>query len=363
MTQQDPAAPVGVALVGCGRIARMFHLPVLRDDPAARLIAVVDPDPQARQESVRIAPGTVATDDLARVVDDPAVEAVVIATPTHHHLGPAVQALEAGRRVYVEKPLAANADDAHRLADTVRAVARAPQHGPIDTARTHLGVVGFNFRLHPQVAAARASLAVGELGRLVAIRGLFASAPRELPAWKQDPATGGGALRDLATHHLDLVTHLTGADIVSVDCRIRSVTARDDTATLRLELDSGLDVQLIATACAAPADRIELIGTRRTLLIDRMGRRSAQVTDVDGPVGPVARLDAARNALRRGFDVARDGVRPPAEPSFAAALHAFVIADGSAPLATFGDGLAVAAVVDAAERSAELGAAQQPRTP
>lgn len=338
--------PPGIGVVGCGRIARMFHLPVLRDAPGVRLVAVADPDPAARAAVARIAPGTPTVDGVDRLLEHPEVDAVVVCVPTHLHEPAAVAAFEAGRHVYVEKPLAADLAAAERIEAAWRASGR-------------VGMVGFNFRFHPLAARARGVLDAGGLGRLVAVRSLFASAPRELPDWKRDPATGGGALLDLATHHLDLLPHLLRTEVTTVAASVSSVRTTDDTVQLQLGLTAGPDLQLLATTSAPPADRIELLGDTASLELDRMARRRPVRRDAAGPAGISGRLRAATDAVREGAEVARDGLRPPVEPSFATSLRAFVaaLADGVAPpaAATIADGVRVARIVAAAGESARRG--------
>lgn len=344
--------PVGVGLLGCGRIARMFHLPVLGRLRTGRLVAVADPDPAALAAARSAVPDAVGLPDLDALLESPTIEAVVICLPTHLHAAAATAVLAAGRHVYVEKPLAADLDGA-------AAVRAAWRRGD----RT--GTVGFNFRFHPLYRAARELLAAKALGEVVAVRTAFSSAPRELPAWKLDRATGGGALLDLASHHIDLVRHLLGAEVEVVTAAVRSHRTPEDTAVATLRLSTGLEAQLLATVSAAAGDRVEILGTEATAEIDRMGRRRITVIPAVGPGrGVPARLGAAGRVLRESGLTTLDRLRPPPEPSFAAALAAFVDdarADrGRAPsvAATIDDGYRGVAVVAAAERSARTGRAE-----
>jgi predicted dehydrogenase len=363
MTRHDPAAttaptrpPLGVGLVGCGRIARAFHLPTLRSLPGARLVAVADPDPDARQAATAVAgPHVAAVAEVDALLARDDVDAVVVCAPTDRHEEVAVAAFEAGRHVYVEKPLAADAAAAARIDAAWRASGR-------------IGVVGYNLRFHPLYVAARRELAEGHLGDLVAVRTLFASSPRRLPSWKQDRRTGGGALLDLATHHVDLVTHLLDTEVATVGAAGASVVSDLDTVHLQLTTTSGVTVSTVATLRAPQTDRVELLGDRASLDLDRMRRRRPRRSEVATPTSPAERLRAATDAALEGIRVGIDGIRPPAEPSFGRSLAAFVAAvrggrfpaqvrDGQGILrdtirpATIGDGLAVAQVTEAAHRA------------
>lgn len=334
-------APVGVGLVGCGRIARMFHLPVLRELPSARLVAVADADTAARAAALELAPEAVGESDVAAMLAVPDVEAVVICLPTHLHASAAVRAFEAGRHVYVEKPLALD------LAEG-RGVHQAW------SASGLTGAVGFNFRFHPLYSAVRHRLRDGQLGEVVALRAVFSSAPRELPEWKRSRATGGGALLDLASHHVDLVRYLLDVEVLAVSASIRSHASAQDTAALTLHLSNGGVAQLLATVSAAASDRVEVLGTAATLEVDRMVRRRVTLVPATAGAGGLA---GARRALVEGALSTVDRLRPPPEPSFAAALSAFVdgVRTGSLAGATIDDGLRSLAVIDAAERSAASG--------
>lgn len=336
----DVATPVRVGLLGCGRIARLVHLRALTSAPGVDLTALADPDPAALAAASRLAIDAIPFHDWRDLLGRGDVEAVVIALPTHLHAEAAVAALDAGIAVYVEKPLAATLEDG-------RAIARAA------AASGTVGATGFNLRHHPAYRRARDLLAAGAAGRLVAARSVFTSAPRELPEWKRRRATGGGVLLDLASHAVDLTRFLTGRRVVEVACRLRSVQQEDDTALLTLGLDDGTPVSVLTSSTAAARDAFELAGDVATLTVDRFDRRGVQVR-------PAVEDRSRRGRLlvvTRSLAGVGDALRPPGEPSFAAAFSAFAVAvrGGSVEVATIDDGLWALAVVEAAEEAAVTG--------
>ncbi|MCX2926640.1 Gfo/Idh/MocA family protein [Streptomyces sp. NEAU-W12] len=112
--------PTAVAVVGCGEIAQIMHLPHLREmDDRFRLLAVCDTDAEVLKSVAHRFGVENAHTDSRYILEDRAVEAVVIATPGDH-AGLVEQALDAGKHVFVEKPLCYSVDDAHRIAERAR---------------------------------------------------------------------------------------------------------------------------------------------------------------------------------------------------------------------------------------------------
>src|SRR5215218_6198769 len=95
--------PVRLALVGCGRIAQVAHLPALEKADGVQLVAVSDPS-RAVAEAVARRYGVASVTDLARLLADETVEAVVVAAPDRFHHAIATEVLRAGKHVLVEKP-------------------------------------------------------------------------------------------------------------------------------------------------------------------------------------------------------------------------------------------------------------------
>jgi predicted dehydrogenase len=337
------SAPLRFGLLGCGAIAYWAHLRTFRHLRGAVLVAAADPDAAARARAGRLTRAVLherAEDLLAR--DD--LDAVVISAPTPLHAELAVATAAAGRHFYLEKPLATSAVEA-------RAVLAAAGEAAVSAA------VGFNFRLHPAHALARALLARGRIGPVRAVQTTFCeSLPAAgLPAWKQRRDSGGGVLLDLASHHVDLVRWCLGDEVTTVEAELRSLASEEDVARVALTMASGASVQSYFSLRAGPVDRVEFIGEHGTLLVDRhrcelrlrVPRGRGYGTRTAWP-GSVAGLASAR--LRRL-------VQPSHEPSFARALAAFVehLRGRDSSIASLDDGARSLAVVLAAEEAARRG--------
>lgn len=152
-------APVGVALIGSGRMGSFHGETVSRRLPGARLVAVADPAPGAADRLARTLGADRAYSAVQQVWDDAQVDAVVIASPARSHADLVVAAADAGKAVFCEKPMAVTLLDADRAVRAARA------------ARVVLQV-GFNRRFAADWRAARAMLDSGALGTPRLLRSL-----------------------------------------------------------------------------------------------------------------------------------------------------------------------------------------------
>ncbi len=114
---------VDIGLIGCGLIAQLSHLPHLLDDPAARVSFVCDQDPARLGLASELVPAATATADSADVLDSD-VDAVLIATHDLDHHSLVLDALAAGKHVFVEKPIALSAAQAEEIAARAAAAER-----------------------------------------------------------------------------------------------------------------------------------------------------------------------------------------------------------------------------------------------
>lgn len=334
-------------MIGCGAIARAVHLPTLVSLPGVAVVSVADPTSSARAAAQRIAGAARAFDSAQALLDAGGLDAVVLAMPSPLHAPTAILALDAGCHVYVEKPVATTALDAHRLLDAwVRS--------------TRLGVAGFNYRQHPFVQQARSLLHAGVIGEVIALQTVFSSPASTLPEWKRHDESGG-ALFDRGAHHVDLAAFLLGAYPVSVSARVSSRRSTGDTATLECRFPNDATMQSVFSFDGVAEDRITLIGQTGRLSFDRLAgvtvERShgaadrALVRRAQSLMGAMVREPFARTRLRRAD----------AEPSFRRALALFVETVRGWPTAlptdlpTLADGARCLEVLLAAREADETG--------
>lgn len=157
------------------------------------------------------------TVDWTGVISDPQVQVIAITTPNFLHKEMAIAAIEAGKHVYCEKPLALTAEDALEMAE-------AAERAGVRT------MVGYNYLKNPATELAREIIASGEIGDVVHFRGIhnedYMADPTVPHSWRCIRAKGGaGALGDIGSHILSIALHLVG-DIRSVNAQMQTVIAQ-----------------------------------------------------------------------------------------------------------------------------------------
>jgi predicted dehydrogenase len=343
-----------VGLIGCGRIAQSVHLKILTRLPDVELVALAEPDAHLREQARRRAPSAAAFSDYSELLERSEAEAVIICLPNALHAEAAVAALQQGKHVYLEKPLAISLDEGRRVLE-------AWQRAGV------VGMMGFNYRFNPLYHKVKQHVQSGRLGELVSVRSVFSTAAKTLPAWKQTRQSGGGVLLDLASHHVDLVRFFFGQEVSEVFASLRSQCSEGDSATLQLRLADGLLVQSFFSLSAVEEDRFEIYGQAGKLAVDRYSSLDVEVT---APTQSSARLRRLQQGLRslRCVPYLLTKLRAPnREPSYQAALTHFVDAVRTHHPASpdFTDGYRSLSIVAAAEQSARTGrvtVCSQPRS-
>jgi len=187
-----------LAPAGLGR-AFTLMLPTLAHHPRLSLTACADPRPAARARFAEDFPGARTHDSVEALCDDPAVDAIYLATPHHHHARHAVLAARAGKHVLVEKPMAVTLEEAEAMTEAARAAATVL-------------MIGHSHAQNGPVRHARRLIRSGRFGAARMITALdytdFLWRPRRPDEF--DPALGGGVVHIQATHQLDILRVLGG---------------------------------------------------------------------------------------------------------------------------------------------------------
>lgn len=337
-----PALKVG--LIGCGSIAQLVHLNILTRLPEVALVALAEPDPQRRHAASQRAPSAVACATYQELLASPEVEAVVICLPNALHAEAAVAALERGKHVYLEKPLALSLDEG-------RSVLAAWRRAGV------VGMIGFNLRFQPLFQAAKQHVQSGRLGDLVGVRSVRSTVGQSLPPWKLSRQSGGGVLLDLASHHIDLLHFLFGQTVREVFAELRSHRSEDDSAMLQLQLADGLGVQAFFSLNAVEEDRFEVYGQAGKLTVDRYSSLDVEIADATQKFSGFSQFIRKLRALVRNPSLLGKILAPRREPSYRAALAHFVrtVRVGRPTSPDLWDGYRSLAVIAAAEESARTG--------
>jgi myo-inositol 2-dehydrogenase / D-chiro-inositol 1-dehydrogenase len=340
-------AIVRLGIIGCGRATTGLHLPALADVSGLRVVAVTDVDPAAAALAAGMTPGCAVAADAGALLRRDDVDAIAVCVPVSAHAEAACRVLEAGKHLFVEKPLALT------VAECDAVIAAAERRGRV-------AAVGFNTRQHRFVDAARRAPAREVLGALECMRSVLTSSWQSLPPWRRERATGGGAILEMATHHFDLWAHLGGARIASVHAASRSGEWEDETAIVHARLANGVLATGLFSVRNTQRNTIELCGRRGAMTLDLYrfdGMETATTATIPGdPPSRLAALRTFASELPRGLAGMRRGGEWAL--TYRATWEAFRDAVRGQPttLATLQDGRAATAVACAAIRSLETGA-------
>jgi predicted dehydrogenase len=374
---------VGYAFMGAAHSQAWRTAPAFFDLPLhPRLRAISGRNQDAAGDVARrFGWESVETDWRALLTRDD-IDVIDICTPGHTHAEIAIAALEAGKHVLCEKPLANTVAEAEAM---VAAATRAAGHGV-------RAMVGFTYRRTPAVALARQLVASGRLGTIRHVRGQYLQdwlADENAPlSWRLDKTlAGSGALGDIGAHIIDMAQFVTGSSITSVsglmETFVKSRPIAGDSATLGGTSSADAERGPVTVDDAAAFTARFADGAIGVFEATRFatGRKNALRLEINGTRGSLAfdfedmnvleLFDATEDPAVAGFR--RIMVTEPSHPYIAAWWppghglgyeHGFThqvvdlvtdIAKGADPAPSFADGLAVQRVLAAVEASATDG--------
>jgi len=189
-SQQRPTAtnPLRLGCVGLGEVFAIRHLPVLQDEARVEVVVVADVQAEAVQRTIEQLK-CAGTDDWRKVLSDFEVDALLICTPHHLHSEPAIAALQAGKHVLVEKPMAPT------MAECRLMVQAAQETGAVL-------MVAENYFYMPALQKMAALMEEGAIGQLTSLHLLQAN-PSVYPPkghWRWSAHAGGGVMLDPGVH-------------------------------------------------------------------------------------------------------------------------------------------------------------------
>jgi len=198
---------IGMGLIGPGFVAT-HHIDAVRRLGDVDVVAIAGSSQESAERKAREYKVDRAYGDFHALIADPDVQVIHNTTPNYLHLPVTMAALQAGKHVISDKPLAMNSEEGRTLRDA--AIAAKVAH-----------VVTFNYRGNPLVQQARGMIARGETEAVSFVHGHYLQdwmADPNVYSWRSDPAKGGvsSALGDIGSHWCDLAEHVSGLRIASV---------------------------------------------------------------------------------------------------------------------------------------------------
>ena len=241
---------IGIGIIGCGSITDKRHAPEYAANPGARIVGFYDPladRAAAKAKDYKAA----AFPSVEALLADKSIDAVSVCSSNRYHAALSVAALNAGKHVLCEKPMATTLAEARSMIEASKKSGK-------------FLMIGHNQRLAPAHARAKAILATGELGRIISFRTAFGHGGPEYWSMDKGPHTWFfkksesivGTMGDLGIHKADLIRWLIGDEIVEVKAYVTTADKKnekgnaievDDNALCLLKSKSGIHGTLTAS--------------------------------------------------------------------------------------------------------------------
>ena len=285
---------IGVGLIGTGYMGKCHALAwtgvraVFGDGPVVRLVTLCEVEEDLARRRADEFGFEAATADWRALIADPKVEVVSITTPNALHAPMAIAALEAGKHVWCEKPMAPSLDEAERMAAAARASGR-------------VAILGYNYIQSPAIRFIGKMLKSGAIGRLNHFRIEMDEdylADAEAPfSWRSQASAGYGALDDFAVHPLSLITTIIGRPSAVFgemgkpypdrpDGGGRRAIETFDIATALLRMEDGVSGTIQVNRCAwGRKGRLQwqLFGSKGMVVFDQERFNEVNVYVAEGP--------------------------------------------------------------------------------
>jgi predicted dehydrogenase len=371
----DMSGRLRAAVIGTGFVGP-FHVDAVRRGGLADVVVVAGSHAErtaARAEALGV---PAATTDLDALLADPGVDVVHICTPNATHVALARRALDHGKHVVVEKPLALSLEDARSLVEAGR---RAGTHA----------MVAFTYRGYPMVRRARTLVEAGELGALRLIHGTYLQdwlADENDYNWRLEPGSGiSRAVADIGSHWIDTAEYVSGRRVSAVFADLATFLpqrqrplietaafeaasgaretvsiASEDAATILLRFDDGPRGAVVISQVSPGrknAFDFEIAGSQSSMAWEQerpeslwIGSRSETRRLVREPEGTTSGVPSLPAGHPEGWaEALRDVLR-----EFYAAIVAGAppAGDDRRPYPTLADGMRAVAVVEAVVESA-----------
>ncbi|MGI9295546.1 MAG: bi-domain-containing oxidoreductase, partial [Pseudomonadales bacterium] len=286
---QSKSDKISIGIIGCGNFTRSTHIPNLHDNEDFQIAAIASSTGVNAVAITKRFEVPYSTTDYQEILDDPNIDAVMIATRHNLHGEIACKALAAGKHVFVEKP----------------AVLNWQQHQALLQARENsdkVYMVGYNRRYSP-LAAQLKSLLQEDLQLIVQYQVCVPEIPDD--HWTLNPEEGGGRLIGEAEHFFDFINYLAGREATSVSARClqREIETKETQFNFSVDIDYANKAfgSVTYTSFAAPGSARETITVYQngqTLVIEDFkklivkGKKTKTLRNAFGDMGHKAELKA-----------------------------------------------------------------------
>ncbi|MBR5158971.1 MAG: bi-domain-containing oxidoreductase [Bacteroidaceae bacterium] len=246
-----------IGIIGAGNYTNSTMVPALKACKA-KIRYIASAQGMTAKVLARKCGAMMATSDYHEILNDPEVDLVMITTRHDTHARMVVEALEAGKNVFVEKPLCLNADELDNILSAYKA-----KEGKVSLS------VGFNRRFSPFAVKMKKLLGDGPKNIIATMNAGFV--PQDV--WVQDLAVGGGRIIGEACHFIDLCSYLAGSKVVAVCMNAMGENPEENTdnASILLKYANGTNAVINYFANGSKAyqkERIEVYSQERTLVLN-----------------------------------------------------------------------------------------------
>lgn len=316
-------ADLNIGVLGLGRMGQVYATHVAHRIEGARLVAVADPRKELTDDFSRKIGGVTTYPDHRALLTHPDLHAVIVATPTATHHDVVIDAANAGKAIFCEKPTALTLAATDEMLDAVNKAGVTFQ-------------VGFMRRFDEGYASAKRQLDDGVIGDPVAIRSIGRD-PGRTSLEFADPKMSGGIIVDMGIHDFDLVRWFIGSEVERVQTEVASLvfpeltTVGDvDYAMINLKFENGAlgNVEVSRDAIYGYDIQTEIIGSKGTLKVGYLQHTPVIVTTKAGvthdivPHFPQRFGPAYTRQIEHFADCLKTGKTPIIRPADArAALH------------------------------------------
>jgi predicted dehydrogenase/threonine dehydrogenase-like Zn-dependent dehydrogenase len=244
-----------MGIIGAGNFTAMTVLPKMKGNPL-KLKSIASASGLTGTTLAKKYGIAESTSNYKTILQDPDIDLVMVTTRHNLHASMTIEALQAGKHVFVEKPLALSRDELKQVV-----VAQANAQKSV--------TVGFNRRFSPHVQKMKSLLGSAQMQVIATMNA--GNIPRDV--WVHDLQVGGGRIVGEACHFIDLISYLTGGSVISVHMQAMGISpsANTDNATLLLKYDNGSTgvINYFSNGSKEYSkERVEVFSQERVLILD-----------------------------------------------------------------------------------------------